>query len=107
MDKKETIEKTKKAVGVFFLIRRIFTVYTAFITGILSGIAIYHDLYERSEDWLYSFVLAVLAGIFITGVMLLVLKIIWFVIGKAKDFFIKIYEKHRKVRETVDEKKDG
>ena len=107
MDKKKTIDKTKKAVGMFFLIRRIFKIYTAFITGILSGIAIYHELYERSEDWLYSLALAVLAGVFITGVMLLVLKFIWFVIGKVKDFFIKIYEKHRKVRKTADEEKDG
>ena len=49
MDKKKAFEHSKKAVTLFFKIRRGFKIYAAFATGILSAVAIYEDIYDITE----------------------------------------------------------
>lgn len=48
MDKKTAINGGKKAVYVFFKIRRWFKIYLAFATGILSGIYICRIVYDAA-----------------------------------------------------------
>ena len=84
MEKKKTIENTKKAVTLFFRIRRGFKIFVAFSTGILSAVALYDEIYQISENKWFSVALALLAGAFITAVMLLIMEIIRTCIGKAK-----------------------
>ena len=50
MDRKKAIDSSKKAVSVFFKIRRGFKIYIAFITGLLSGIEIYKQFYPLTES---------------------------------------------------------
>ena len=84
MEKKKAIENTQKAVTLFFRIRRGFKIFVAFSTGILSAVALYDEIYQISENKWFSFALALLAGAFITTVMLLIMEIIRTCIGKAK-----------------------
>jgi uncharacterized membrane protein len=103
MDKKKAIEHTKKAVGLFFKIRRGFKIYIAFATGILSAIAIFKDIYEITENTIYSIALSVLLGAFITTVMLLIMELIRTAIKKAKKVGTKQLEKYKE-RKPGDEK---
>ncbi len=95
MDKKKAWEKSKKAVSVFFRIRRGFLVYSAFSIGILSGITLYGEVYQHFRNKPYSVFLCVLAGVFITGAMLLLLKLKWFGIAKAKGAGLKLYDNYK------------
>ena len=103
MDKKKAIEHSKKAVGLFFKIRRGFKIYIAFATGILSAIAIFKDIYEITENTIYSIALSVLLGAFITTLMLLMLELIRTAIKKAKKVGTKQLEKYKE-RKSGDEK---
>ena len=84
MDKKKTLESSKKAVSLFFRIRLGYKIYVSFITGILSGIEIYKIIYAISEDKMFSWALAILAGTIITVTMLLILKLMRICIAKLK-----------------------
>ena len=95
MDKKKTIEQSKKAVTLFFRIRRGFKIYIAFVTGILSGIAIFGDIYEITENTPYSVALSVLLGAFITAVMLLIMELIRTAIKKVQKVGTKQLEKYK------------
>lgn len=64
MDKKKAIDRSKKAVSVFFQVRRGFKIYIAFITGLLSGIEIYKQFYPLTE----SRMMAVFFGILFGGI---------------------------------------
>ena len=103
MDKKKTAEHLKKAVTQFFSIRRGFKIYVAFATGIMSGIAIFGDIYEVTENTPYSVALSVLLGAFITAVMLLIMELIRTVIKKVQKVGTKQLEKYKE-RKSVDEK---
>ena len=54
MDKKKSMEKLIKSVTLFLSIRRGFKIYIAFVMGILSGIAIFGDIYEITENTAHS-----------------------------------------------------
>ena len=84
MDKKRAIEHGKRAVTLFFRIRRGYKIYLAFATGILSAFALYKEVYHISENKPYSVALAALGGAFITTVMLLIMEIIQCIIRKGK-----------------------
>ena len=103
MDKKNAVERLKKTVTLFLSIRRGFKIYIAFMTGILSGIAIFGDIYEITENAPYSVALSALLGAFITAVMLLILKLIWLAVAKVKAIGIKQLEKYKE-RKSADEK---
>ena len=94
MDKKKAIDGSKKAVAVFFKVRRGFKIYIAFITGILSGIEIYRQVYTVTESRLISVIMGILFGAFITAVMLLILKLIWTGIAKLKSFGTKLLSEY-------------
>ena len=102
MDKKKAMEKSKKAVSVFFRIRRGFKIYSAFAIGIMSGIALYDDVYQHFQNRPYSVFLCVLAGVSITGVLLLLLRFKRFGIGKAKDAGLWLFGKYKE-RKSVNE----
>lgn len=102
MDKKKAVDKIKKAVSLFFRIRRGFKAYIAFATGVLSGIAVYGDIYEITENTPYSIAVSCLLGAFITSIMLLMLKLIWISIDKIKTIGIRILEKYKERRSEND-----
>lgn len=102
MDKKKAVDKIKRAASLFFRIRRVVKVYIAFATGVLSGIAVYGDIYEITENTPCSIALSCLLGAFITSVMLLVLKLIWISIAKIKTIGIKTLEKYKERRSAND-----
>ena len=54
MDKKKSMEKLIKSVTLFLSIRCGFKIYIAFVMGILSGIAIFGDIYEITENTAHS-----------------------------------------------------
>ena len=103
MDKKKAIEHSKKAVNMFFRIRRGFKIYIAFATGVMSSIAIFKDIYEITENTTYSFALSVLLGAFITAFMLLMMELIRTVIKKTRTVGTKQLEKYKE-RRSADEK---
>ena len=103
MDKKKAIEHSKKAVNMFFRIRRGFKIYIAFATGVMSSIAIFKDIYEITENTTYSFALSVLLGAFITAFMLLMMELIRTVIKKTRTVGTKQLEKYKE-RKSADEK---
>ena len=103
MDKKKSTDKLIKSVTLFFRVRRGFKIYIAFMTGILSGIAIFGDIYEITENTTYSVALSVLLGAFITAVMLLIMELIRTVIKKARTVGTKQLEKYKE-RKSADEK---
>lgn len=95
MDKTKAMEKSKKAVSVFFRIRRGFKIYSAFVIGIMSGIALYGEVYQHFQNKPYSVFLCVLAGVSITGIMLLLLRLKRFGMGKAKNAGLWMFEKYK------------
>jgi zinc transporter ZupT len=103
MDKKKSMNKLIKSVTLFLSIRRGFKIYVAFVTGILSGIAIFGDIYDITENSLYSAALSVLLGAFITAVMLLIMELIRTVIKNARTVGTKQLEKYKE-RKSADEK---
>ena len=106
MDKKKAIDRSKKAITVFFKIRRGFKIYIAFITGILSGIEIYKQFYPMTESRVIAVIFAILFGAFITAVMMLILEVIRKCVSIAKAKGSKLYEKikERKGANEVDKK---
>ena len=95
MDKKRAIERGKRAVRLFFRIRRGYKIYLAFATGILSALALYGELYHFCESRFYACALAVLAGAFITAVMLLIMEVIRFFVTKAKKLGTKLLTRYK------------
>jgi len=93
MDRKKAIDSSKKAVTVFFKIRRGFKIYIAFITGLLSGIEIYKQFYPLTESRMIAVIFAILFGAFITAVMLLILEVIRKCVAFAKAKGLKLFEK--------------
>ena len=100
---KNAVERLKKTVTLFLSIRRGIKIYIAFATGILSGIAIFGDIYEITENTPYSVALSILLGAFITAVMLLIMELIRTVIKKARTVGTKQLEKYKE-RKSADEK---
>ncbi|MBQ8921958.1 MAG: hypothetical protein IJ060_07335 [Oscillospiraceae bacterium] len=105
MDRKKALERSKNAVTLFFRIRRGFKIYTAFATGVLSAVALYRELYRFSGNRFYAVALAVLAGAFVTAMMLLILEIIRTCIRKGKTIGEKLLRKFTE-RRTDHEEKD-
>ena len=95
MDKKKAIDRSKKAVMVFFKIRRGFKIYIAFITGLLSGIEIYKQFYPLTESRVIAVIFGILFGAFITAVMLLILELIRKCVSIAKAKGLKLFEKFK------------
>ena len=95
MDKKQAIEHGKQAVTLFFRIRRGYKIYLAFATGILSALALYGELYHFCENRFYACALALLAGAFITAVMLLIMEVIRFFVTKAKKLGTKLLTRYK------------
>ena len=108
MDRKKAIDSSKKAVSVFFKIRRGFKIYIAFITGILTAVTLYRELFKLSENRPYSIALALLGGAFITVMMLLIMEIIRLIIGRLKKAGLLLWEKSkgRKGANEADKKED-
>jgi hypothetical protein len=108
MDRKKAIDSSKKAVTVFFKIRRGFKIYIAFITGILSGIEIYKQFYPITESRVIAVIFGILFGAFITAVMLLILEVIRKCVGIAKAKGMKLFEKfkERKSANEADKKEE-
>ena len=108
MDKKKAIDRSKKAVSIFFKIRRGFKIYISFVTGILSGIEIYKQFYPLTESSVISVIFGILFGTFITAVMLLILEVIRKCVGIAKAKGMKLFEefKERKSANEADKKKE-
>ncbi len=108
MDKKNAIDRAKKAVTVFFKIRRGFKIYIAFITGILSGIEIYKQFYPITESRVIAVIFGILFGAFITAVMLLILEVIRKCVAFAKAKGMKLFEKYkeRKGANEADKKEE-
>ena len=96
MDRKKAIDRSKKAVTVFFKIRRGFKIYIAFITGLLSGIEIYKQFYPITESRVIAVIFGILFGAFITAVMLLILEVIRKCVAFAK---AKGLKKKKKIKE--------
>ena len=103
MDKKKAFEHSKRAVTLFFKIRRGFKIYIAFATGVMSAIAVFEDIYDMTENTPYSVALSVLLGAFITAVMLLIMELIRIVVNKFKIIGAKLHEKYKE-RRSDDEK---
>ena len=93
MDRKKAIDRSKKAVTVFFKIRRGFKIYISFVTGILSGIEIYKQFYPMTERRVIAVIFGILFGAFITAVMLLILEVIRKCVAFAKAKGLKLFEK--------------
>ena len=108
MDKKNAIDRAKKAVSIFFKIRRGFKMYISFVTGILSGIEIYKQFYPMTESRVISAVFGILFGAFITAIMLLILELIRKCVGIAKSKGMKLFEKfkERKGANEADKKEN-
>ena len=108
MDRKKAIDSSKKAVTVFFKIRRGFKIYIAFITGILTAVTLYRELFKLSENRPYSIALALLGGAFTTVMMLLIMEIIRLIIGKLKKAGLLLWEKfkERKSANEADKKEE-
>ena len=109
MDRKKVIDGSKKAVSIFFQIRRGFQIYISFVTGILSGIEIYRQFYPLTESRLIAVVFGILFGAFITAVMLLILAVIRKSVAFAKSKGMKLFEtyKERKRANEADKKENG
>ena len=107
MDKKRAIERGKRAVRLFFRIRRGYKIYLAFATGILSALALYGELYHFCESRFYACALAVLAGAFITAVMLLIMEVIRFFVTNAKKLGMKLLTRYRERRKSDDGKEEA
>ena len=93
MDRKKAIDRSKKAITVFFKIRLGFKIYIAFITGILSGIEIYKQFYPITESRVIAVIFGILFGAFITAVMLLILEVIRKCVAFAKAKGLNLFEK--------------
>ena len=108
MDKKKAIDRSKKAVSVFFKIRRGFKIYIAFITGLLSGIEIYKQFYPLTESRVIAVIFGILFGAFITAVMLLILELIRKCVAFAKAKGLKLFKivKERKGANEADKKEN-
>jgi len=108
MDKKKTIDRSKKAVSIFFKIRRGFKIYISFVTGILSGIEIYKQFYPLTESRVIAVIFGILFGTFITAVMLLILEVIRKCVSIAKAKGMKLFEKfkERKSANEADKKEN-
>ena len=108
MDKKKAIDRSKKAVSVFFKIRRGFKIYIAFITGLLSGIEIYKQFYPLTESRVIAVIFGILFGAFITAVMLLILEVIRKCVAFAKAKGLNLFEKvkERKGANEADKKEN-
>ena len=108
MDKKKAIDRSKKAVSLFFKIRRGFKIYISFVTGILSGIEIYKQFYPLTESRVIAVIFGILFGAFITAVMLLILEVIRKCVAFAKSKGLKLYEKikERKRANEADKKEN-
>ena len=96
MDKKTAINGGKKAVSVFFKIRRWFKIYLAFATGIISGVYIYRIMYDATENRLRSVVPAVLCAAMITTVMLIIIELMHRAVSKLKKLGLKIFKRIKK-----------
>ena len=107
MDKKRAIERGKRTVRLFFRIRRGYKIYLAFATGILSALALYGELYHFCESRFYACALAVLAGAFITAVMLLIMEVIRFFVTNAKKLGMKLLTRYRERRKSDDGKEEA
>ena len=107
MDKKKAIDRSKKAVTVFFKIRRGFKIYISFVTGILSGIEIYKQFYPMTESRVIAVIFAILFGAFITAVMLLILKLIRKCVAFAKAKSLKLFEKFKERKRANEADKKG
>ena len=105
MDKKKAIENSKKAVSIFFRVRRGFKIFVAFAIGILSAVYVYKDIYAVKKDTLISVVLSVLLGVFITTVMLLTMKLTRIATDKAQKAGTKLYSGYKE-RKSSDEKEE-
>lgn len=99
MDKQKAIGKGKKAVSAYFKVRRWIKIYTAFATGVLSGIYTYRYVYELTEKKLYSAAMALLCAAFVTTMMLLIIELLRILVSKLKKLGIKIYEKLKSRKE--------
>ena len=108
MDRKKAIDSSKKAVTVFFKIRRGFKIYISFVTGILRGIEIYKQFYPLTESRVIAVIFGILFGAFITAVMLLILEVIRKCVAFAKSKGLKLYEKikERKRANEADKKEN-
>ena len=95
MDKKTAINGGKKAVYVFFKIRRWFKIYLAFATGILSGIYICRIVYDATENRLRSVLMAVLCAAMITAVMIIIIELMHRSVSKLKKLGLKIIKKDK------------
>ena len=105
MDKKKIFDHAKKAVAAFFRIRRGYKIYIAFATGIMSGIAIYGEIYEKVDNVPGAVALSVLLGIFITVAMLLVMDLIRWIIQKAGKAGTTLLSKYKE-RKQANEKEE-
>ena len=108
MDKKKAIDRSKKAVSIFFKIRRGFKIYISFVTGILSGIEIYKQFYPLTESRVIAVIFGILFGAFITAIMLLILEVIRKCVAFAKAKGLKLFEKfkERKDANETDKKEE-
>lgn len=107
MDKKKAIDRSKKAVSIFFQIRRGFKIYISFVTGILSGIEIYKQFYPLTESRVIAVIFGILFGAFITSVMLLILEVIRKCVGIAKAKGMKLFEKFKERKRANEADKKG
>lgn len=107
MDKQKAINRSKKAVTVFFKIRRGFKIYIAFITGLLSGIEIYKQFYPITESRVIAVISAILFGAFITAIMLLILGLIRKCVAFAKSKGMKLFEKLKERKSANEADKNG
>jgi hypothetical protein len=107
MDKKKAIDRSKKAVSIFFKIRRGFKIYISFVTGILSGIEIYKQFYPMTESRVISAVFGILFGAFITAIMLLILEVIRKCVAFAKAKGLKLFEKFKERKSANEADKKG
>ena len=107
MDKKKAIDRSKKAVSVFFQVRRGFKIYISFVTGILSGIEIYKQFYPLTESRVIAVIFGILFGAFITAVMLLILEVIRKCVGIAKSKGMKLVEKYKERKGANEADKKG
>ena len=99
MDKSKVLDRSKKAVTVFFRIRRGIKIYFALSTGISTGIVTFRQLFRLTEHIPISLYYAALAGAATTAFMLLILEITRHIIAKLKALGLKLYEKIKTFKE--------
>ncbi len=100
MKKQKIIKKSKKVVTLFFRLRRWSKILYALVIGLLSGTAIFRELYSIYPHTGYALYPAVVMGMLISAIMLFMLKCLWLLVTKLKRY-ATIFWKNYQIRKCA------